>query len=313
MDIKERFKGVDLESIVLHWDGKLLPSITGKEMEERLPIIITSKDTEQILTIPTLPDSTGKSQAQAMYQALLEWDLLDKVEAFCCDTTASNLGKFNGAASLLEGMLGRDILYLPCRHHIFEVVLKGVFDCKMPKSSSPNVTLFQDFQKKWPHLDKKKFSCADKDTIKKVDSDNIVEFCKKQLLENQPRDDYRELLQLSIIFLGGNLNTPVSFRMPGAIHHARWMAKAIYSLKIYLFRSQFDISAELQGLEKICLFIVGVYIEAWYQAPMAIKAPKGDLDFIKKILKFEKVDKEISHIASKKIVNHRRSCIIKFL
>jgi hypothetical protein len=95
-----------LEEIVIHWDGKLLPSITGKQLEERLPIIITSKDTEQILSIPNLPDSTGKSQAQAIYEALLEWDLLDKVTAFCCDcdTTASNLGKFNGAASLLESM-----------------------------------------------------------------------------------------------------------------------------------------------------------------------------------------------------------------
>lgn len=66
--------------------------------------------------------------------------------------------------------------------------------------------------------------------------------------------------------------------MLGAIHHAQWMAKAIYSLKIYLFKSQFDISVELQGIEKICLFIVGVYvyIEAWYQTAMAIKAPKGD-------------------------------------
>lgn len=103
----------------------------------------------------------------------------------------------------------------------------------MPKSSSPNVTFFQDFQKKWPHLDKRKFSCADKDTMTKIDSDNIIKFCEKQLLENQPRDDYRELLQLSILFVDGNLNTPVSFRMPGPIHHARWMAKAIYSLEIY--------------------------------------------------------------------------------
>lgn len=67
IDIKERFKGFDLESIVLHWDEKLLPSITGKEMVERLAIIITSKDTEQILIVPTLPDSTGRSQAQAIY------------------------------------------------------------------------------------------------------------------------------------------------------------------------------------------------------------------------------------------------------
>jgi len=42
------------------------------------------------------------------------------------------------------------------------------------------------------------------------------------------RDDYRELIELSIMFLGdgdNNLKRP-----PGAIHQARWIARAIYSL-----------------------------------------------------------------------------------
>uniref|UniRef100_A0A8D8TUD9 Uncharacterized protein n=1 Tax=Cacopsylla melanoneura TaxID=428564 RepID=A0A8D8TUD9_9HEMI len=37
LEIKERFANVELNNIVVHWDGKLLPSITGKTLEERLP------------------------------------------------------------------------------------------------------------------------------------------------------------------------------------------------------------------------------------------------------------------------------------
>ena len=35
----------------------------------------------------------------------------------------------------------------------------------------------------------------------------------------------------------------VKFRAPGAVHQARWMAKAIYCLKIYMFQEQFPLTA----------------------------------------------------------------------
>lgn len=57
---------------------KLLPDITGEKMADRLPIIITSGDFEQILHVPELSDSTGKEQARAVFQALEEWNLSEK-------------------------------------------------------------------------------------------------------------------------------------------------------------------------------------------------------------------------------------------
>ena len=64
------------------------------------------------------------------------------------------------------------------------------------------------------------------------------------------RDDYEEFLQLALIFLGGTPSGGIKYRAPGAIHHARWMAKAIYSFKIFLFRDQFKLTKKEQGLEK---------------------------------------------------------------
>lgn len=40
----------------------------------------------------------------------------------------------------------------PCRHHIFEIILRAVFDVKMGASSSPIALLFTRFQEKWRKL-----------------------------------------------------------------------------------------------------------------------------------------------------------------
>ena len=54
----------------------------------------------------------------------------------------------------------------------------------------------------------------------------------------RPRDDYRKLLELLIVWLGGHVEG-FSFKRPGADHHARWLAKAIYKLKLCLLMYQF--------------------------------------------------------------------------
>ena len=48
------------------------------------------------------------------------------------------------------------------------------------------------------------------------------------LKDNQPSDDYQELLKLVRLFLGDK--TEVNCNAPGTVHRARWMAKAIYAL-----------------------------------------------------------------------------------
>ncbi|KAL4098131.1 hypothetical protein QTP88_022793 [Uroleucon formosanum] len=135
--------------------------------------------------------------------------------------------------------------------------------------------------------------------------DDIIKFSIDRLEENHPRDDYRELLELTVIFLGGILPNGIHFKKPGAIHHARWMAKAIYSLKIYLFREQFRLTVkEETALRNICIFIIRLYIKSWFDAPSAIKAPFQDLTFIKNLLNYIAIDKDTSQIAIKKFCGH---------
>ena len=71
------------------------------------------------------------------------------------------------------------------------------------------------------------------------------------------RRDYQELLELTVIFLGGNIPNGNRFRQPGDLSHARWMAKAIYSIEIYMFREQFRLTDRgIRGLREFCIFLI---------------------------------------------------------
>lgn len=103
-----------LNFLILDWDGKMLPELTGHEQVERLPIIISHSEGEQLLGVPKLSVSTGLEMSNAIFNLLTEWKIDDQIVAACFDTTASNSGRLNGAAVLLEQLLGRGLLYLPC-------------------------------------------------------------------------------------------------------------------------------------------------------------------------------------------------------
>ena len=308
--VKNEFKNICLDAPVIHWDGKLLPSLTDRENVDRLPIIISNGDTEQILKIPALESGTGRAQAEAIFETLCEWGLDEMVQACCFDTTASNTGRFNGSCVILEQLLERNLLYLPCRHHILEIIIRAVFESKIPNTSGPNVPLFKRFQDAWPKMNKTNFCSG---VTEKQISDLFPEKLTiiqqlKCLLNNPkflPRDDYKEFLELCIIFLGDSPPKQKSISPPGAMHHARWMAKVIYSLKMYLFRNEFKLRpAEKKALLDICIFIIKIYVHAWFAAPLAVKAPQSDFELLKKISSFKDYDSKISEAALKKLLNH---------
>lgn len=206
--------------------------------------------------------------------------------------------------------MGRELLYLPCRHHILEVMLRGVFESKFGPTTGPHPDIFKRFQKAWPTLDKKQYDTGiSNETVKKHVPPELIanisaEF-KIKLMKSQPRDDYKELLQLVLVFVGALNGTEVGFKSVGAISHARWMAKAIYCLKMFLFRGQFNLSdEEHSALEAVCIFLVRVYCKAWFNAHKSHLAPKQDFDLLRCLLNYQEIDKDISERAMEKFSNH---------
>ena len=76
----------------------------------------------------------------------------------------------------------------------------------------------------------------------------------EQLEINHPRDDYRELLEITLIFLGEVPPKGVRFMKPGVLHRACFMSRLLYSMKMFIFRnSGFHLNnRELKGLEAMC-------------------------------------------------------------
>lgn len=285
----------------------MLRELTGKETVERIAILVSYNGKSKFIGAPKVQPSTGENIAAAVQNKLNEWNIANRITAISFDTTSSNTGILNGACTLLQKNLGQKLLYLACRHHVYEIILRAVFELKFGKSAAPEVQIFERFAKAWKNTDQTSFESGLVDgAVRSMISDNecerIKNFCQHKLTEEQSRADYKEFLSLVLHFLGVNVS---KFRAPGETSNARWMAKAIYCLKIFLFRKQFKLTArELKALRDICIFLVRMYIQAWIGCTNAIASPNQDFNFIIDAVEYSKVDAAISKIILNKMSNH---------
>ena len=303
--MKQFVQDIPVTFLIVQWDGKLISDDMACKKVDRLPILVSSEKFTKIINVPALQDQKGSTTASAVYAALKDWGLIDLTVGLCCDTTNANLGYKGGAAVILEGFMDKDLVYLACRHHMFELILRAAFEVKFPGTSGPNVPMFKRFREEWPNFDLTSYEngLAGLETSLKNEIPHIIQYIKSFLKEQLPRSDYKELLELSLIFLG--VREEITFKKPGAVHHARWMAKAIYSLKIFLFRKPYKVNkGDTEKLHAICKFIVFRYLASWYTAPLAISAPNNDLKLIKSLIDYKDIDKDISDATLYKFRNH---------
>lgn len=223
--------------LVIHWDGKILPHLTTNKKIERLSILVSGNGCEKLLGVPKLTAGTGENTSKAVFDTMKQWNITNQVRAMSFDTTASNTGAKKGACALLEAKAGRNLLWLACRHHVFEIMLSKIFTLCFGPSSSPETPLFKRFRDVWDTIPKEHYDCLNTSTRTEQFSENTLESLTTALAgEKQVRDDYNELIELTMIVL----NKPpekIHWRAPGPIHHARWMAKLLYAMKIFLFRN----------------------------------------------------------------------------
>ena len=228
-------------------------------------------------------------------------------------TIASNTGVHRGACTFLQLQLQRQLLWLACRHHIAEPILRSAFDSLFGDTTGPEVVLFKVLRKTWDSLDLQNIQLPDR--IPAVYRgrvipllafiDNRLDPANRDLL---PRCDYKEYLELAKLFLGGSITREkgyvYSIQRPGADHHARWMSKAIYILKMSLVQHQIPALHWKKKVAKMALFVVFVYLEAWFSATVLVSAASNDLAFHKRADSFKAVDKKVSRSATKVLNRH---------
>lgn len=167
----------ETSGLVIHFDGKLLPYYTAINRDdrtskvERVAIVITGHNIEKLLGVVPCDEGTGAKTAEAAHLLLLEWDewnkkngkykeirIRDRIVGMGFDTTNVNTGHIKGACTLFEERyLKRKVLYLACRHHVYEVVVGGVFKELFGDSKGRNVAIFERFKAEWGKIDKTKF------------------------------------------------------------------------------------------------------------------------------------------------------------
>src|SRR6218665_1432818 len=126
----ETLKG---NQLILHFDGKIVEQqqeiCEGGMMVdcEGIAVSVTSPqfgDNGDLLLGVVLSDSSkGSDQAYNILSLLECYEICDQIFAIilCCDTTSSNTGVHNGTVQILSTTLNAQMLWLMCRHHIYEV------------------------------------------------------------------------------------------------------------------------------------------------------------------------------------------------
>ena len=167
--------------------------------------------------------------AQAVHNALLDWEVNSLVQAMCFDTTSSNTGTSMGACTVLEHLLDRSLLHLAWRHHILELVLGVAFAKCMGSACGRDILILKRFQTEWSSIDKGRSDNVFSDDLAMTElaqvRNDLLACCEAQLQDHQPRDDYAELLELTLLFLGKRPPDGTKFRPTGPMQQARWTAK----------------------------------------------------------------------------------------
>ena len=100
--------------------------------------------------------------------------------------------------------------------------------------------------------------------------------------------------------------TTFTLKKPGACHHARFMGKALYLLKIYILSLIYNrlTSRQLISLERMVLFILALYGKYFLQSSLTVAAPKLDMVFINNLNMFKNIDIGIANCVLQSAKRH---------
>lgn len=297
--------------IVVQFDGKSYQKLNERHIgiDERIIVLCHTQKGDIPLGLLVVDTHSGYDCAITVSNAIKKNNLKNRIVGMVCDTENVNTGWSNGACVEIERQLETSLLHIMCRHHVFEVILKDVFVTVFGRTSGPAVTTFDILNENWAYIKRSKFAHATMEYEEMItpivnqfyeDAKNIIGIHANN---HHFRNDYAELNDLVLKFLGINTNKP--FRVPGATNNARWMCRAIYALKTYLFRQHLDLDPVfVNSLERFCMFVALIYTKFWNQSPNAADASFNDLQLMKELNVYRQIDDDIAESALVAIQRH---------
>ena len=299
--------------IIGHFDGKILQDITDgtKSKKDRFAVLINADGELKLLGVPAMERGTAESQLEALLTTFEEYDVTDKVMGICFDTTATNTGRKGGTNIRFSKHQGSILLELACRRHVYELHIKH-FNSELStgKTLGPENQLFKKFQANWNDIkdiiDTDKYVRFDvaavKGTFLERQVTETIDFCQSALDNSTfPRGDYQELLKLTLIYL--NEDCSFTINAPGNISHARFMAKAIYYLKMMILKDQLTFSittGQSKEISRMAEF-VAIFYSVWFlKSALSSSAPYQDVKSYWQMVQYKK------HIESKPMISERQ-------
>jgi hypothetical protein len=85
--------------LTAHWDSEIVPGVDGG-LEDRLPVLVSGDGVDKLLSVPKLPNGTGRAMATALTGALEDWGVSEPIKVLSFYTAASNSGVINGVRRL---------------------------------------------------------------------------------------------------------------------------------------------------------------------------------------------------------------------
>ena len=290
------------DHVVVHWDGKVLKLKAGAKAEH-ICVYISGADASKVtklLGVPEVDSGSGQKQKEAAVEMLIKWNIFEQIVGLVFDTTSSNTGSEIGACKLLEDYLEKAVLWLACRHHIYELHIKHVVEAVTGMTKDPGVKSFRRLKSEWNSLRIDysmlvKFDYEESSSWLCDQARKVLAWAEDHYMKGTwPRNDYKELLELVIIWLGGKVQS-FTFKFPGADHHARWLSKAIYYMKLALLSAQFVMEEKEKGEVAIIAEFVGLfYSKAFFKCPLPSAAPSTDLLFMSEVMQYRLIHPKLA-------------------
>ena len=287
---------------ILHWDGKIFKKLkhTGTSAE-RVAILVEQDGEDILLGVPTVNEGNAEVIAAEIIALLAENNIDPSlIIGLVFDTTSVNSGYISGVVIRLQKEFGRSLLQLACRHHIAELVCGAACTVAYGETESPKETCYVSFAEAWDDIIKDQYQLpAIKGRfLNNQLKDEVLTFLQAFLGSESKtliRDDYKELVLLAILLLGGSRSDGIKIFAPEAQHHARWMAAVIYTIKIALFAHQLTDVFEKWYLDMVvdlAVFLVLFYVKYWLCCTSPSDAPILDLEFLQLL---EKASSKVSN------------------
>lgn len=198
-----------------------------------------------------------------------------------------------------------------------EIVLSAVFSNTVEggeRSDAPTIKLFERFSKLYvtPEFRKMDYNTCENDHFFSVffsaaEKHEMINFCQNQIstYRKVTRSDYLELLKLIIIFFSSRNNIEHNIYSPGAYNRARFMTRITYTIKIYLYIRQMNLTlVEIDQIKRFLLFVFKIYIKIWFTCSISITAPRSDLQTLKNLELLRESLPISSCVAIQKFKNH---------